>query len=244
MKTEIMQYERGQKPLEEGVRKAKKQLQLAQKKLQSELVSLQYLRFKLCTDVLIRQDGIKAVEDRIATKQREVDQLSEKIEQNNQARTEAENPEQARTRDDIAKTETLLARIRADRPIKYEALRLRQEELNAAEAAEDNLQAQVEGLKGQLDAARGRLRNLENQAGNRLSAFGTNLDAVFQEFDRARWVKSRPLGPLGQYVQLVSDQYKDVITNQLGPLMCAFAVQDRTDKATCMQILQRCAHTK
>lgn len=116
--------------------------------------------------------------------------------------------------------------------------------MTRAEAAEEDARAQVGDIRSQLDNAKSRLVDLRTQAGNRLAAFGTNLEEVFKEFDRARWVKARPLGPLGRYVQLLDDEYKEVITATLGELMSAFAVQDSRDKATCMDILQRCHRTK
>ena len=173
-----------------------------------------------------------------------MDQLTEKINSVNSARTDAEDPDQKRIREDIAKHENLLIRVRADKPIKYEAVRLKQEELEQAEAVEDEIRAQTENLKAQVDRARGHLSNLERQSGNRLSAFGTGLEEVFKEFDRANWAVSRPLGPLGLFVHIVKDEYKDTITSLLGQLMCAFAVKDSRDKMTCMAILQHCSKQK
>ena len=77
-----------------------------------------------------------------------------------------------------------------------------------------------------------------------MATFGTGLDHVFKEFDRAKWVDSRPLGPLGAYVELLDTGYQKTMSSLLGQLMCCFAVKCSQDKQTLMEILKRCAATR
>lgn len=127
----------------------------------------------------------------------------------------------------------------------------KEEDAVTQEQALEKLRNEENGLQGLHDerhkAAEEQKRllaNLELQAKNRMATFGTGLEHVFKEFDRARWVHSRPLGPLGAHVQLEDPHYQATMSSVLGNLMCSFAVRCPQDKQTLMDILKRCAATR
>lgn len=94
-------------------------------------------------------------------------------------------------------------------------------------------------LKAESDVKES-IDNLKTQATNRLSAFGSRMDSVMREIDAARWVHSKPIGPLGMYVKLKDPRYQNAFHSVMGMTLCQFAVRCDQDRRTMMEILKRC----
>ena len=131
-----------------------------------------------------------------------------------------------------------MRRLRREVPLKEDAVREGGLERDRAFANVENIDRDINSIGDQISRTQSTLRNLEGQSTNRLSAFGTNLDAVLRDIARARWVHSAPLGPLGMHVQLEDMKYKDAFQALMGQLLCTFAVRDAADKTTLIKILK------
>ncbi|KAL7423017.1 Structural maintenance of chromosomes protein 6 [Cryptotrichosporon argae] len=114
--------------------------------------------------------------------------------------------------------------------------------------AQDELQKN-DGERGDLEDAKDmtanfaaesvrRLRMFQHQQTNQLFKFGQKIDIVMRMIDQERWIHSKPLGPLGNYVKLQDMRYANVITSHIGSTMCSFAVRDGRDRVKLMKILQ------
>lgn len=81
------------------------------------------------------------------------------------------------------------------------------------------------------------LSRIDQQAGNRLNAFGKNLENVLRRIKECRWHGHVPIGPLGSFVKLQDQQWAQVMRIQLGALARAFAITNHQDKDQLKKIL-------
>lgn len=81
------------------------------------------------------------------------------------------------------------------------------------------------------------LLRIDEQAGNRLNAFGKNLENVHRRVKECRWHGRVPIGPLGYFVNLQDQQWAQVMRIQLGALARAFAITNHQDKDQLKKIL-------
>ena len=176
----------------------------------------------------------------IKEKKTELDGIKAKLAAKESALDAAEDENQARLRKAIEEHEALVRRLQRDLPIKTQKVNDREAERDTAERELHETRAQFSYHNENVQKLQNTIKNLEGQAANRNSAFGHRLELVFNEIDRATWVHSKPLGPLGMYVQLEDHRYKDIVSTLLGSLLCSFAVRHARDKQTLMNILRQC----
>jgi len=237
MEKSLEDLKKSRVPLDKKKTKATEGYQNAKKALRREIVSG---RVRHRADV---QAVIDDFNESIERYKRDIESLNKTIEDEEAGRTE-EDPAQVAKRKKIAELEVLVKKLEREVPIREEAVVAREQALEKLRGEEGALQAQYNEHHKEVENKRQLLGNLEHQAKNRMATFGTGLDHVFKEFDRAKWVHSRPLGPLGAHVQLEDPKYQETMSSLLGQLMCCFAVRCSQDKATLMDILKRCAATR
>jgi chromosome segregation ATPase len=182
-------------------------------------------------------DSISKLDEKLAGIKRRIAELEA-------AQTETQDPRQASLRQDIEKHEVLLTKLTRELPNREATAKKKEEERDHIVQEIGDLEQQRDAQEAEASRAKNTIRNLETQVSNRLSAFGTNIEAVLQEIDAARWRHSKPLGPLGRYVHLNDFQYKDVVSSHLGLLLCGFAVRCKEDRVQMMSILHRCSKQK
>ncbi|KAK7037566.1 Structural maintenance of chromosomes protein 6 [Paramarasmius palmivorus] len=73
---------------------------------------------------------------------------------------------------------------------------------------------------------------------NRYLAYGNNIPQVLERVRDTRWHGNVPLGPLGLYVKVKdAEKWAELLRNQLGRLLTAFAITDARDRPILKQIL-------
>ncbi|KAI5454933.1 Structural maintenance of chromosomes protein 6 [Naganishia albida] len=143
-----------------------------------------------------------------------------------------------------AKHQEMLDRIEKELPLTETALkdiyarrnRIQQEVTEAGESRQA-AQSHLQHVEGNLSSLRQR-----QGSGDPLAAFGRNLRAVYQAIDRAQWVHSKPIGPLGIHVSLKDSEarYQRLLDTMLSSTLTSWAVRDWRDKRTLLSIFQQC----
>jgi chromosome segregation ATPase len=112
-----------------------------------------------------------------------------------------------------------------------------QQQVNDATESRQAAQSHLQHVEGNLSSLRQR-----QGSGDPLAAFGRNLRAVYQAIDRAQWVHSKPIGPLGMHVSLKTSEapYQRLLDNMLSSTLTSWAVRDSRDKRTLLSIFQQC----
>lgn len=135
----------------------------------------------------------------------------------------------------------MLSNLRRQRPRTEQEVQEAEAAFDVAADAESRAEADaLQASRAEIES-KDAVDNLKSQAKNRLLAFGANMPMVMQEIDKARWVHSRPLGPLGMHVKLKDLKYRDAFHSVLGSTLCQFAVRCEQDRRTMLDILKRCA---
>ena len=188
-----------------------------------------------------KQEGGKESEKRLKAIAREISTLDKRVAEKEKALSANEDPEQLQLRKRYGELEDLLRRLKTDVPYKEQSVSEATYDRDQSWEQVADVDRRVEDIGGQVHATRNRLQNLEGQSTDRLSAFGTKMGLVLDAMSKRRWVGARPIGPLGMHVRLEDARYTDAIQSMLGANMCSFAVHDRRDQGTMMQLLKDCA---
>ena len=104
-------------------------------------------------------------------------------------------------------------------------------------------QQQVESRVAQCqNALNAAIREQAGQGQARLNRYGQNIQAVFNEIDKARWEVEKPIGPLGIHCKIRKGQekYIKVIESALGIQLVAWAVRSPRDRQTLNGIFRLC----
>ncbi|KAI8880239.1 P-loop containing nucleoside triphosphate hydrolase protein [Backusella circina FSU 941] len=120
-------------------------------------------------------------------------------------------------------------------------------EVEENESRQKELSAQRYDLQDKITAINRRLQDiqrqnegLEKQKKDSLLAFGDSVPAILKDIDKeTRWVKRKPIGPMGKYVQLKYMQYANVLETVLGNTLNAFLVESFEDRKLLAEILRR-----
>lgn len=103
----------------------------------------------------------------------------------------------------------------------------------------EELERQLERLKKTItdcEATIGMARRREQDA---FIPYGQNIKMALEKIKASRWYGDIPLGPLGLYVTAKEPRvWGDLLRNQLGSLLTAFAITNSKDRQQLKQILQ------
>lgn len=189
-------------------------------------------------------DQVQEVEENIRNSQAEVesskkerDDLNRKLRER-AARAGAEDPKLTGLRERFRKIGEGQERFRREVPSRQAKVDRLTQDVEKARQAMADADREVNFAKTTVNDLGQRVLNLQSQAGDRLAAYGYKLNVIFEEINRARWVHSKPLGPLGQYIQLEDPSYRRAFASTLGMIACAFAVKDPRDKATMSKVMR------
>ncbi|KAJ9106077.1 hypothetical protein QFC21_001216 [Naganishia friedmannii] len=119
----------------------------------------------------------------------------------------------------------------------YERRSRIQQHMNELQEDRQEAQSRVQQLDSQLNALRQR-----QGGGDPLSAFGRNIRAVYHAIEKAHWVHSKPIGPLGTHVSIKQGEapYQRLLDTMLSGTLTSWAVRDGHDKRTLLGIFQQC----
>lgn len=135
-----------------------------------------------------------------------------------------------------------------------EAVRVAESDLEAIQKQKQDQQTQNEALKSEGVAMEHEIKQLQNtiqqcegmierskQAEkNSLIPYGKNIKELLERVKTMKWVGDLPLGPLGVNVKAKDPKtWGDLLRNQLGSFLTAFAVTDARDRTTLKQLLHQ-----
>ena len=97
----------------------------------------------------------------------------------------------------------------------------------------------LDQVKKTIYHQRNKIEELLGQKSNRLRAYGSKVPEVLEAIEReTRW-KRKPVGPLGRFVKLKYQEYRDTMEILLGKFLNAFLVEHYEDRRLLMSILER-----
>lgn len=106
----------------------------------------------------------------------------------------------------------------------------------AGMAAERELAA----VKGQIDDCQGMIGRSMDAQKNSLIPYGKGIREVLERIKAMRWSGDSPLGPLGMFVKAKDPKtWGELLRNQLGGYLTAFAVTDARDRVELKKLLER-----
>ncbi|KAF8827799.1 hypothetical protein HHX47_DHR4000302 [Lentinula edodes] len=115
--------------------------------------------------------------------------------------------------------------------------------LRRAQSAEQDgqaKQAELEQLKQNIGTVENSLRQLQRDQDNKYSAYGPGMSQVVARIQQMKWYGDEPLGPLGRYVKVKDpDAWADLLAQQLGGSLTAFAVTDPRDRDSLKRVLDQ-----
>lgn len=182
------------------------------------------------------QGSIDEVMSEITSSENELQQFQSKIDD----RGATQDPKQESIREEIAQLDKMLSNMRRSLPNTERDVKINADELERAEQAIEEAERKRDSIQRDLHAARDRHSQIVRSQKNRLEAFGKNIDLVMNEIKRARWHRSPPIGPIGQYVKLKDMSYSTAVQSWMGGTLCSFIVLDSHDYSTLQQIFHRC----
>jgi chromosome segregation ATPase len=104
-----------------------------------------------------------------------------------------------------------------------------------------NLEEKVASLKRRIEEVDSENSKLEAQKKNGLHAYGASVPAILDAIDKETgWVKRKPIGPIGKFVQLTDMKYANVLETILGNTLNAFLVESFEDRKILAGIFRRC----
>lgn len=92
------------------------------------------------------------------------------------------------------------------------------------------------------DGIKREISNLQANKRNRFSIYGQEMQRLLEEIDRqyrARKFSERPRGPIGSYLNVPEQKYRDVVENQIADLLRAFIVNNTADRTLLNSIIQQ-----
>ncbi|OCF37020.1 hypothetical protein I316_00924 [Kwoniella heveanensis BCC8398] len=219
---DMQNFEESRKPLEQAIRVARERHKSAKKDL-----------------LELEQEDINAVRDDIEAERGGLGILQAKIDAKLSVNADAQREEFAKLSSDRTKFEEVLNRFRKEKPrLEQQHVAKTTERKNALQEV-DEIKRRAADEQATSKRIQEKISNLEKQSLNRLSAFGTGLEHVMRDVQRAKWVHSPPIGPLGMHVKLEDMSYSELMHSVLGNHLCSFAVRDARDRQTLRNILQK-----
>ncbi|XP_011176739.2 structural maintenance of chromosomes protein 6 [Zeugodacus cucurbitae] len=111
-----------------------------------------------------------------------------------------------------------------------------------------NIKIQVDNSARKLDGIKREIANLQANKKNRFSIYGQEMQTLLEEIERqyrARKFSERPRGPIGSYLDVPEQKYRNVVENQIADLLRAFIVNNTADRTLLNAIIQqRCPNMR
>ncbi|KAJ4001639.1 P-loop containing nucleoside triphosphate hydrolase protein [Lentinula boryana] len=99
-------------------------------------------------------------------------------------------------------------------------------------------EVEMEQLKQNIGKIENLLNQLQRHEDNKYAAYGPQMAQVVANIQQMKWQGEQPLGPLGRYVKVKDlDAWADLLAQQLGSSLTAFAVTHPQDRNNLKQLL-------
>lgn len=233
-------------PQQEALKAELKTAQASKRELESERTDLEVryseysFAFLTLTGSRHQRDKRKLKEQIIRARQ-EVESLTKKI------HTEEEKIQQS-TDGTRAALEADIAEHKAERyqiQQKMQELTVRINEIDANSQTTEQL---VQQKKTEFDTKnhergqhQGQKAQLEQRLNNKWNIYGNSIGEVIKMVDKTRWRGIKPIGPLGDYVELKQREWIIPVKIAIGSLMSSWIVEHADDRIELKRIL---AHFK
>lgn len=94
------------------------------------------------------------------------------------------------------------------------------------------------GLQGKIAECEQMIERCRQREKDALAPYGRNIKGLLESIAGMRWQGDKPLGPLGVHVKAREpEKWGDLLRNQLGSYLTAFAVTDARDRNTLKKLL-------
>ena len=140
---------------------------------------------------------------------------------------------------DLDKYRDLVKRLQDDAPRKEKLLVELRDQLGKIDREMEEISNKRTASNSKNQEIDRRIEGLRRQMGNRLQAFGQNVDQILRAIDRSSWKGAKPIGPLGMAVNLEDSLYANVICSTMGNTLCGFAVTTPDDQRQLLGIMQK-----
>lgn len=84
-------------------------------------------------------------------------------------------------------------------------------------------------------------QQLEQRLGNKWNIYGNNIGQALKMIDRGTWRGGKPVGPLGDFVELKDRKWIVPVKIAIGSLMSAWIVEHADDRQSLKDILAQCS---
>jgi chromosome segregation ATPase len=82
----------------------------------------------------------------------------------------------------------------------------------------------------ELDRARSRLHDLQNEQPDIMAGYDTRIHRVLADIERDRGWRQKPVGPLGQHIQLLKPEWSSILERLFGNALGGFLVTNKPDQ--------------
>ncbi|RKP18632.1 P-loop containing nucleoside triphosphate hydrolase protein [Rozella allomycis CSF55] len=107
------------------------------------------------------------------------------------------------------------------------------------EREERNAERMTREIRDQIGALKRDVEDLSESSKNRMARFGRECQQVLSMIEGRKFNK-KPVGPFGAFVEIIDEEWNDVIQCVIGREMRNFAVDNHYDKMELMKIFERC----
>lgn len=175
--------------------------------------------------------NLESVRRTIVELDQQIQRETEKLAQNAQAKRARLQEELTRIQNQIAACEQNIAGIQAKRQ-ELESLK------QGIEGQGKELEGKQKETGNQIAYFEQMITNCDRAEKDSLLPYGRNIKGVVDQISKMRWHGNVPLGPLGSFVKAKDPQtWGDILRNQLGQQLMAFAITDARDRPALKQLL-------
>ncbi|KAI8642202.1 hypothetical protein BD408DRAFT_443709 [Parasitella parasitica] len=114
-----------------------------------------------------------------------------------------------------------------------------QVEIGKCEESKRSFEFHIAELNRRKEQAQKNIRELENQRGDKMRAYGARMPQVLKAIrEETRWEKRRPIGPFGSTLELLQPEFANVLESVLNKSMNGFVVETFKDRDLLVKILR------
>lgn len=176
-------------------------------------------------------NSLKATKKQIEEYQQQINEEARRLAVNTQARHDEVQRNLERARDSVSQAEIALQELLDEKRRLSSQCDATKQEGEAAERRRGELQSKIQECEQMIE----RCKHREMDA---LAPYGKNIKQLLEKIAGMRWVGDKPLGPLGVHVKARDpEKWGDLLRNQLGSYLTAFAVTDARDRNTLKKLL-------
>ena len=177
--------------------------------------------------------SVNAINTQIQQLEAQITAENAKMAAHSQAKHEETRRKLEEARGAVSSSESALEAIRKEQQMQIAKNEEIKTEGTAAELEVKRLQENIQRCEQMI------ARSQEAEKNN-LAPYGKDIKQVLERVQKMKWVGDMPLGPLGVFVKAKNPKmWGDLLRNQLGSFLTAFAVTDARDRVALKSLLQQ-----